>query len=132
MRDSRLRRGINTAIGITVIAIMLFPLYWMVNVSLTPSSELLSPWPALFPGNPTFDGYRAAFSSQLPSLLTSIGIGVGTAALALLISIPAAYAMGKLHVRGSGAVMFTLLIFFGVFAQIMGDISRLYLYRRGF
>ncbi len=29
-------------------------------------------------------------------------------------------------------VMFTLLIFFGVVAQIMGDISRLVLYRRGF
>jgi hypothetical protein len=29
-------------------------------------------------------------------------------------------------------VMFTLLILSGVVAQIMGDISRLYLYRRGF
>jgi len=29
-------------------------------------------------------------------------------------------------------VMFSLLIFFGVFAQIVGDISRLILYRRGF
>jgi hypothetical protein len=29
-------------------------------------------------------------------------------------------------------VMFTLLIFFGVVAQIIGDIFRLYLYRRGF
>ena len=29
-------------------------------------------------------------------------------------------------------VMFTLLIFFGVVAQIIGDISRLVLYRRGF
>ncbi|HEU0295973.1 MAG TPA: hypothetical protein VFR47_24750 [Anaerolineales bacterium] len=29
-------------------------------------------------------------------------------------------------------VMFTLLIFFGVVAQIVGDVSRLYLYRRGF
>ena len=28
-------------------------------------------------------------------------------------------------------VMFTLLIFFGIVAQITGDISRLYLYRRG-
>lgn len=28
-------------------------------------------------------------------------------------------------------VMFTLLIFFGIVAQIVGDISRLYLYRRG-
>jgi len=29
-------------------------------------------------------------------------------------------------------VMFSLLIFFGVVAQIVGDIYRLYLYRRGF
>jgi len=29
-------------------------------------------------------------------------------------------------------VMFTLLIFFGVVAQIVGDLSRLYRYRRGF
>jgi hypothetical protein len=29
-------------------------------------------------------------------------------------------------------VMFTLLIFFGVVAQIIGDASRLYLYQRGF
>jgi hypothetical protein len=29
-------------------------------------------------------------------------------------------------------VMFTLLIFFGVVAQIVGDVSRLVLYRRGF
>ncbi len=29
-------------------------------------------------------------------------------------------------------VMFTLLVFFGVVAQIVGDIARLYFYRRGF
>lgn len=29
-------------------------------------------------------------------------------------------------------VMFSLLIFFGVFAQVIGDVSRLMLYRRGF
>ena len=29
-------------------------------------------------------------------------------------------------------VMFTLLIFFGIVAQIIGDVSRLVLYRRGF
>ena len=32
----------------------------------------------------------------------------------------------------SPLVMFSLLIFFGVFAQVVGDISRLVLYRRGF
>jgi multiple sugar transport system permease protein len=110
MNRTRLRRGIDTAIGILVLAAMLFPLYWMINVSLTPSQDLISPWPALFPANPTFDGYAMALSSQLPSLFTSIVIGVGTAVVALLIAIPAAYAMGKLRTRGSGPVMFVLLI----------------------
>ena len=32
----------------------------------------------------------------------------------------------------SPLVMFTLLIFSGIVAQVIGDISRLYLYRRGF
>ena len=32
----------------------------------------------------------------------------------------------------SPLVLFTLLIFFGVVAQIVGDLTRLYLYRRGF
>ncbi len=32
----------------------------------------------------------------------------------------------------SPLVMFSMLIFFGVFAQVVGDISRLVLYRRGF
>lgn len=37
------------------------------------------------------------------------------------------------YVYGQSAlVMFTLLIFFGVLAQIIGDVSRLILYRRGF
>ena len=29
-------------------------------------------------------------------------------------------------------IMFTLLVFFGLLAQVIGDTSRLYLYRRGF
>ena len=32
----------------------------------------------------------------------------------------------------SPLIMFTLLVFFGVLAQVIGDISRLYLYRKGF
>lgn len=110
MRRARIRRGVDVVIGVAVLAIMLFPLYWMINVSLTPSQDLLSPTPAFFPQNPTFEGYRVALATQLPSLATSIVIGVGTALVAMVVSIPAAYAMSKLRVRGSGPVMFVLLI----------------------
>lgn len=110
MKRSRVRRGVDTLLGLVILAVMLFPLYWMLNVSLTPSRDLLSPTPALFPLHPTFEGYRVALTTQLPSLLTSIVIGIGTAVVAMLVSIPAAYAMAKLRVRGSEPVMFVLLI----------------------
>lgn len=104
------RRWFDTLVGLVLIALMLFPLYWMINVSLTPSQDLLSPTPPLFPQEPTFDGYRRALSTQLPSLVTSIVIGIGTAFFAMIISIPAAYAMSKLRVRGSDPVMAVLLV----------------------
>lgn len=110
MSRGRARRAVDVVIGLGVLAVLLFPLYWMVNVSLTPSAELLSPKPALFPAHPTFDGYADALGSQLPSLLTSILVGLGTVGVSMLISIPAAYAVSKLRVRGAGVVMFVLLI----------------------
>ncbi|PKQ25285.1 MAG: ABC transporter permease [Actinobacteria bacterium HGW-Actinobacteria-4] len=110
MRRRRFRTLVNTVIGLFLTAVMLFPLYWMINVSLTPSHELLSTNPPLFPQDPTFDGYRSALSQQLPSLATSITIGIGTAFFAMLIAIPAAYAMSKLRVRGSEPIMVVLLV----------------------
>lgn len=50
---------------------------------------------------------------------TASSIGVFLAMLTFVLGQPA-------------LVMFTLLIFFGVLAQVIGDISRLVLYRRGF
>ena len=45
-------------------AIMLFPLYWMINVSLTQPTELRKDPPNLFPFNPTFDGLRRPSSAS--------------------------------------------------------------------
>ena len=45
---------------------MLFPLYWMINVSLTQPTDLRKDPPNLFPVNPTFDGYAQVLSEQLP------------------------------------------------------------------
>jgi hypothetical protein len=56
----------------------------------------------------------------------------GTNATFLVSSIGAFLAMLTFVLGQPPLVMFTLLIFFGVVAQIAGDISRLYLLRRGF
>ena len=104
------RRSLGaTVVGVILTAVMLFPLYWMVNVSLTPREQLRQDPPSLFPFTPTFDGYGAVLSQQLPYLGTSFLIGVGTVALTLVLSAPAAFALAKLQPFGGNLLSFALL-----------------------
>lgn len=107
---TRTRRWWKTLIGVVLTAIMLFPVYWMVNVSLTPAQDLRKSPPSLLPLDPTFDGYAAVLQQQLPFLGTSLLVGIGTVLLTLLLSAPAAYSLAKLRPRGGGALSFVLLI----------------------
>ena len=109
----RRRRGTsrwNTIIGVILTAIMLFPVYWMINVSLTPPNKMRQSPPSWFPLHPTFDGYRAVLHDQLPYLGTSLLIGLGTVILTVVIAAPAGYSLAKLRPRGGSALSFVLLI----------------------
>ena len=88
---------------------MLFPLYWMINVSLTQPTELRKDPPNLFPFNPTFDGYQTVLSEQLPYLGTSLIIGLGTVFLTLVLS-PRQVSRWRSSAPGRTAMDFTLLI----------------------
>ena len=109
-KTSPLRRGIDVAVAVLICGFLLFPLYWMVNVSLTKPQNLIQTPPNLFPADPTLDGYVQALSTQLPNLVTSLVISIGCVILTLAISLPAAFAMAKFRVRGTGAVMFVFLL----------------------
>jgi multiple sugar transport system permease protein len=106
----RTKRTVNTTIGVILTAIMLFPLYWMINVSLTQPVRLRKDPPDLIPIDPTIDGYARVLQDQLPYLGTSLIVGLGTVALTLALSAPAAFALAKLRPRGGGAVDFVMLI----------------------
>jgi len=106
----RRRSRVRTAVGVVLTALMLFPVYWMINVSLTPQQDMRKSPPDLFPLHPTFEGYHAVLHDQLPYLLTSLLIGLGTVVLTLLIAAPAGYALAKLRPRGGGALGIVLLI----------------------
>jgi multiple sugar transport system permease protein len=99
-----------TIIGVVLTAVMLFPLYWMINVSLTQPQELRKDPPNLFPVNPNFDGYVAVLQQQGPYLLTSLVVGLGTVALTVALSAPAAFALAKMRPRGGATLNFVLLI----------------------
>ncbi|MEV4178831.1 carbohydrate ABC transporter permease [Nonomuraea sp. NPDC049709] len=103
-------RHLKTAVGLVLTAVMLFPVYWMINVSFTRDQDMRKSPPNWFPVNGTLDGYRAVLEEQLPYLGTSLVVGLGTVALTLLLAAPAAYSLAKLRPRGGGALSFVLLI----------------------
>jgi multiple sugar transport system permease protein len=100
----------KTTIGVLLTAVMLFPLYWMINVSFTRDRDLRKTPPDLFPAHPTIAGYHAVFSQQLPYLTTSLIVGIGTVLVTLALSAPAGYALAKLRPRGGTTISFVLLI----------------------
>ncbi|MFC4534968.1 carbohydrate ABC transporter permease [Sphaerisporangium dianthi] len=100
----------KSAIGLVLTGLMLFPVYWMINVSLTRDQDMRKSPPYLWPANGTLEGYRAVLEQQGPYLVTSLVIGLGTVALTLVISAPAAYSLAKLRPRGGGVLSFVLLI----------------------
>jgi multiple sugar transport system permease protein len=105
-----MRQHAKTAAGLVLTAIMLFPVYWMINVSFTRDTDMRADPPHLFPLHGTLEGYRAVFDQQLPYLGTSLIIGLGTVLLTLVLSAPAGFALAKLRPKGGGALSFVLLI----------------------
>ncbi|WP_125776016.1 carbohydrate ABC transporter permease [Antribacter gilvus] len=100
----------KTVLGVVLTAFMLFPVYWMVNVSFTQTRDLRADPPHWFPWDPTLDGYRAVLDDQLPALGTSILVGLGCVVLTVAISAPAGYAIALLRLPGAGALSFVLLV----------------------
>jgi multiple sugar transport system permease protein len=100
----------KTALGIVFTALMLFPVYWMINVSFTKTENLRDDPPHLFPTDPTIDGYAAVLEQQLPNLATSLLIGLGCVVLTVLVAAPAAYAIALLRLRGGQSLNFILLV----------------------
>ncbi|KAA9375478.1 carbohydrate ABC transporter permease [Microbispora cellulosiformans] len=100
----------HTGLGVVFTALMLFPVYWMINVSFTRDQDMRRSPPNWFPVNGTLEGYREVLGRQLPYLATSMVVGLGTVALTLVVSAPAAYSLARLRPRGGGVLSFLLLV----------------------
>jgi multiple sugar transport system permease protein len=110
MNRSPSRTWWKTALGLLLTGIMLFPVYWMLNVSFTRDQDMRKSPPDLLPLNGTLEGYRAVLDQQLPYLGTSLVIGLGTVVLTVALAAPAGYALAKLRPRGGGLLGFLFLV----------------------
>jgi multiple sugar transport system permease protein len=122
--------GLNLAVGLVIVAIMLVPLYWAVVTSLKTLQQSYAIPSTLLPPTPTLSAYSQVLHTQGGALLTSLIIAVGSTLLSLLIAVPAAHALANFRFRVTGLVTLVLLVtqtipgivlgisFFKIFADI--------------
>ncbi len=105
----------------------LIPIYWMLNLSIIFKEELVNVPANLIPENPTFTNYIRIF--DLPAYgpagekldpvgqsflvrrgwINSIAIAIPVTILTMVVSLPIAYALGRLKFKGQDALLILLL-----------------------
>ncbi len=98
-----------------IVAVMvfyvLFPFYWTLKTSITPSRELPQTALLWFPPDPTLQNFFDVFTQQ-PfglNLLNSLIISLATVLLSLAVASLAAYALGRFSFRGRGPLLYLIL-----------------------
>lgn len=109
-RRRTLISGLNLAVALVIVGLMLVPLYWAVVTSLKTLHQTFATPTALFPPTPTFAAYSQVVHTQGGSLLTSFIIAVGATLVSVLISVPAAYALANFRFRVTWLVTLSLLV----------------------
>jgi multiple sugar transport system permease protein len=122
-------RWLCTLAAGAALVIVLFPVYAIIVGSFESTETLFSGTFYWLPHEATLDNYRTVLQgasssteqtvggSQVGHVLTSLLIGLGTAVLALVVAVPAAYALSKYRMRVTILVVSALLI-----AQIVPSI----------
>ena len=119
---SKLERWLRGAALAAVILFFMFPILWIILMSLQTNETILrSPPSVVFV--PTLSNYEAIFAGRLDSnvasmdikflgnLWNSIILSVCSVGLALFLGVPAAYAFARHKFRGAEEIAFTLLSF---------------------
>ena len=96
---------------VVIVVYTLFPFYWAVVSSLTPTNDLYVVPVKFWPQDITFDHYRTVFenSNFMRALLNSTIVSFSVVVLALLFGTLGAYALGRLNFRGRTIILYLIL-----------------------
>lgn len=97
-------------IAIIIACIFLFPLYWIIVNSFKLDSEIFASTPTLWPQQFTLKAYQDQISSLSTTMKNSIIIAIGSMALSLCLSVPAAYGLARYRVKGMKVFVLIFLI----------------------
>jgi multiple sugar transport system permease protein len=106
-----------TVVNLLVVLYALFPVLWILSLSLKGTSTVKDG--NLIPTQVTFDNYKAIFTGDVftSALVNSIGIGLITTVIAVVIGGMAAYAIARLAFPGKKALVGVALLI-AMFPQI--------------
>jgi multiple sugar transport system permease protein len=110
MHNSRPIRWLCTLATVAALVVVLFPVYAVVVGSFESTTTLFSGTYYWLPHAATLDNYRTVIQAQSGNVLTSLIVGLGTAALALIVAVPAAYALSKYRLRVTSVLVSSLLV----------------------
>jgi multiple sugar transport system permease protein len=104
----RRRRAVAATFGALFVAVYLFPVYWMVTASFKTQTDIRAVPPQLFPLRPDLSTWNERIFGD-PRVFHYIGnsfaVALGTMALTVVLSAPAAYALACLPLRGKWLLM---------------------------
>jgi multiple sugar transport system permease protein len=112
-RTRRTLAGTGKYLALLVyIVFALFPIYWLVKISVTPKSLLYTEGIRAWPSETTWENFSfVLLQSSFPTFFrNSVVVSVATAAVVTVIAAAGGYAFSRFRFRGKSVVAFLLLI----------------------
>ena len=102
---SRLRGILTYAVLIVVCLIIIFPIYWMLTISLKTSRDIYRV-PSLIPHAVTLDNFRTLITKKhfLTNIRNSIIVATSSTIISVIISALCAYSLVRFKYRGQGLI----------------------------
>ena len=99
------------AILLIALAVVLFPLYWMINTALKPEGEIFQTPPTFISGNWSFDAFVNLFATRPIAryFFNSLVVATGTTALCVSFAALAAYGLTRFTIRIEALILMGLL-----------------------
>jgi multiple sugar transport system permease protein len=117
VKRSRALKWLCTLAAAAALVLVLFPVYAIIVGSFESTNTLFSGTFYWLPHAATLDNYSTVIHAQSANVVTSLVVGLGTALVALVVAVPAAYALSKYRLRVTVILVSSLLI-----AQIVPSI----------
>lgn len=114
--NKKLRKVGHRLLLALFLLIALFPIYWMLNTSLKPATEVYRMDPTMWPETLTLANYKSILTNQefLRSLGNSLTVALVVVAFSIVVAFPAAYSVSRTEFVGrriySKAILFGYLL----------------------